>query len=365
MHAVLDNNRPAVVLKDKSTKELVVESHAKDGCLFVFFHAHSGLSAEGWQAVLEEIEKVNTVALTELTLPTIPIQGGDAVVKFKLKNLTDRQLEKVPVVLYANTQPKPLREEVTLAVKEEEQEFSFTQKLAMPLPVRANVEIVAEALDGDYSDNVKRVTLLNDRYWAGGKVDDTASLHLQQAYMWPTEIRLPYTPYYLQYDLQQKVPLYANASNRLVLKLWNAVDEDLLPAKAHLYVDTDDNGDFSGAKEHFSVDLRKGETDYSILVDLTGVAPRNDCRMRLVVMGDDDLVKFQNNEDVAHGYAVDIAADIKAGSNPQGDDIEVGNILALPVSVSLNTDYPVGVQLANRGITDARGKKVTLYVDGV
>ncbi len=365
MHAVLDNNRPAVVLKDKSTNELVVESHAKDGSLFVFFHARSGLSAEGWQAELAEIEKVNTVALTELALPSVPIQGGEAVVKFKLKNMTDRQLEKVPVLLYANTQPKPLREEVTLAVKEEEQEFSFTQKLAMPLPVRANVEIVADALDGDYSDNAKQATLLNDRYWAGGKVDDTASLHLLQAYMWPTEIRLPYTPYYLQYDLQQKVPLYANASNRLVLKLWNAVDEDLLLAEAHLYVDADDNGDFNGAKEHFSVDLRKGETEYSILVDLTGVTPRNDCRMRLVVMGDDDLVKFQNNEDVAHGYAVDIAADIKAGSNPQGDDMEVGNILALPVSVSLNTDYPVGVQLANRGITDARGKKVTLHVDGV
>ncbi len=347
---------------------LTFVSHARDGGLVFAYIGGSGERKEGWLAELQEVELPDRWELSELRAT----EGDDPLkrkVEVQVKNLLPISFPNVP--LYITVDGKMEKVEIPELAANETKTFTIDEQIDITAPRHA--EVTAElGRDGNTENNRKQLTLINDPLWeGGGTIEMPATLAIEKLLIVNDNKQITLAPSpYVDYRTSTSISFYTGMKNEFKFTLNHApLASQTANTAIRLFIDNDDNGTLAEvAPEYYKVDLVTDQKEYTLIVDLAGVAnlKLGDHRMRILLANNENYAAFKEKKAIEWGHAVDFTASIKAGESPFMYEMAILGIEGIASGrKGLTSTTPLKVKLKNNGLAPVTTLDVKIEIDKV
>ena len=329
-------------------------SGASDGGLCLTFYSDESFTADGWVALVEEIDPVNMFAIRLHPMAYEPT--GQVPVTITVKNLSDSPVANVDVAFVLDN--NRVEEQIPSIAPHGSVDYTFTEFADLSELAYHTLSVMVLSSDAMPIDNRVDTMIINDIYCRIDEIANPERVNITGVEMLEGEYYSFYEAASTHVDYQTASTFTAYMQNAELAQLTVYIDNPSRSDAIGVAVDWDDDGSF---EQVGMATLRADEYVYTI--DLNNGMRPGEHRMRVGVMNASILDPCPAGA-ISYGSIKDFTLNVIDGTYPMQNDFGI-EIEALISGVNLIDAEMLSVVITNNSPNAAAPGLVEVDVDGV
>lgn len=359
----MNRTRNLAVIQGELVHPITLLSTADDGGIVLAFRAANDGRGGGWELRATEIDRANTLTLETVSITPIP-NTEKMEVKATVKNVSAERQTDIAITIAQGFQTHMVKlvatEFIQSLAPNESLEYTFEYQPTVAIPTYDSLRVFIDGYDTEFSDNISRHLVLNDRYCAAPQLSAgnermlNVTLFDKVATVWRHTDRAPINTY-------DTLVAYRNAKSSTLQVGLDGVTDGLALG---VWVDWNDDKQLGDAAsgEFFAVEVSAGDEIATIPLVVPADASAGVKRMRVLLAEKESLAACGTTV-LPRSDGSDFIVLLEDTDFPFAGDLALASLVTTRVGMPLKTDEEVKVVIENPSDTHVETLQVGYSVD--